>query len=87
MNLQKKLKKISGPKLQDKIVDGTLDAMRMMFSEDEYLYDGILIEAGSSKTDSGQHITHIELQRLVNELSKFRNITAPENDKVYKVKS
>jgi hypothetical protein len=95
----KKIKKISGakmyfdpshsfgPKLQDKIVDGTLDAMRMMFSEDEYLYDGILIEAGSSKTDSGQHITHIELQRLVNELSKFRNITAPENDKVYKVKS
>jgi len=76
-----------GPKLRDKIVDGTLDAMKMMFSEDEYLYDGILIEAGSSKTDSEQHITHNELQRLVNELSKFRNITAPDSNKVHKVKS
>jgi 3-deoxy-D-arabino-heptulosonate 7-phosphate (DAHP) synthase len=85
----KKIKKITGrkiyfdpshsfgSKLRDKIVDGTLDTMKMMFSPDEYLYDGILIEAGSSRTDSGQHITHIELQRLVNELSKFRNIIAP----------
>jgi len=95
----KKMKKITGAKiyfdpshsfgskLRDKIVDGTIDAMKMMFSEDEYLYDGILVEAGSSRTDSGQHITHIELQRLVNELSKFRNITAPEGNKVHKVKS
>jgi len=66
-----------GTKLRDKIVDGTLDAMKMMFSEDEYLYDGILIEAGTSKTDSGQHITHNELQGLVNSLAKFRDITAP----------
>lgn len=95
----KKIKKISGakiyfdpshsfgPKLRDKIVDGTVAAMKMMFSENEYLYDGILIEAGTSKTDSGQHITHMELQRLVNELSGFRNITAPESTKVHKVKS
>jgi hypothetical protein len=95
----KKIKKITGakiyfdpshsfgPKLRDKIVDGTLDAMKMMFSPDEYLYDGILIEAGSSRTDSGQHITHIELQRLANELSQFRNIIAPESNEVHKVKS
>jgi 3-deoxy-D-arabino-heptulosonate 7-phosphate (DAHP) synthase len=66
-----------GSKLRDKIVEGTLNAMKMMFSEEEYLYDGILIEAGSSRTDSGQHISLSELQTLVNELSKFRNITAP----------
>lgn len=66
-----------GPKLRDKIVDGTLEAMRLMISEDEYLYDGILIEAGTSKTDSGQHITHLELQELVNRLSSFRTIMAP----------
>jgi len=66
-----------GPKLRDKIVDGTLDAMKMMLSEDEYLYDGILIEAGTSRTDSGQHITHNELQGLVNSIAKFRDITAP----------
>lgn len=76
-----------GPKLRDKIVDGTLDAMKILFSENEYLYDGILIEAGSSRTDSGQHITHNELQRLLNKLSKFRNITAPESNNVHKVKS
>lgn len=66
-----------GPKLRDKIVDGTLDAMKMMLTEDEYLYDGILIEAGSSRTDSGQHITHHELQGLVNSLSRFRDIAIP----------
>jgi hypothetical protein len=66
-----------GAKLRDKIVDGTLEAMKMMFSEDEYLYDGILIEAGSSRTDSGQHITHNELQGLINSLAKFRSIAAP----------
>lgn len=76
-----------GSKLCDKIVDGTLDAMKMMYTEEEYLYDGILIEAGSSRTDSGQHITHLELQRLVNELSKFRNIAAPEGNKIHTVKS
>ncbi len=66
-----------GAKLRDKIVDGTLEAMKMMLSEDEYLYDGILIEAGTSKTDSGQHISIMELQGLANSLSKFRNIALP----------
>jgi 3-deoxy-D-arabino-heptulosonate 7-phosphate (DAHP) synthase len=85
----KKIKKITGakmyfdpshsfgPKLRDKIVDGTIDAMKIMLSENEYLYDGILIEAGTSRTDSGQHISHNELQGLVNSLSKFRDIAAP----------
>ncbi len=66
-----------GPKLRDKIVDGTIDAMKMTFGEDEYLYDGILIEAGTSRTDSEQHITHGELQDLVDTLAEFRNIAAP----------
>jgi len=70
-----------GVKLRDKIVDGTLEAMKIKFSEDEYLYDGILIEAGSSRTDSGQHITHSELQGLVNVLSGFRNIAVPPIEK------
>jgi 3-deoxy-D-arabino-heptulosonate 7-phosphate (DAHP) synthase len=38
------------------------------------LYDGILIEAGTSKTDSEQHISIKELKELVKELSKFRKI-------------
>jgi hypothetical protein len=67
-----------GPKMKDKIVDGTLEAMKMMSSEDEYLYDGVLIEAGTSQTDTEQHITHGELQKLINELSKFRDIVEPK---------
>lgn len=70
-----------GPKMRDKIVEGTLDAMRMKINEDEYLYDGILIEAGTSDTDTEQHITHKELQGLLNELAKFRDIVAPKEHK------
>lgn len=70
-----------GPKLKDKIVEGTLEAMKMKISEDEYLYDGILIEAGTSVTDTEQHITHGELQKLVNELAKFRDIVPPKEQK------
>lgn len=70
-----------GPKMKDKIVDGTLAAMKMMMNEDEYLYDGILIESGTSQTDTEQHITLGELQHLMNELSKFRDIVPPKEKK------
>jgi len=70
-----------GPKMKDKIVEGTLDAMKMMLNPDEYLYDGILIEAGTSDTDTQQHITHGELQKLMTELSKFRDIVPPKEQK------
>jgi hypothetical protein len=66
-----------GSKMREQIVDGTIEAMKMMFSENEYLYDGILIEAGTSKTDSGQHITHGELKQLVDSLAKFRDVIPP----------
>lgn len=89
----KKVKKLSGkqmyfdpshtfgPKMKDKIVEGTLDAMRMKLSDDEYLYDGILIEAGTSQTDTEQHITHAELLDLINKLAKFRDIVPPKEHK------
>jgi hypothetical protein len=70
-----------GPKMKDKIVEGTLDAMKMMLNPDEYLYDGILIEAGTSDTDTQQHISHGELQKLMTELSKFRDIVPPKEQK------
>ena len=70
-----------GPKMKDKIVEGTLDAMKMMLNPGEYLYDGILIEAGTSDTDTQQHITHGELQKLMTELSKFRDIVPPKEQK------
>ncbi len=65
-----------GPKLRDHIVDGTIEAMKMKIGND-FLYTGILIEAGDSKTDTQQHITIDELRYLVNELSKFRKLRGP----------
>lgn len=65
-----------GPKLRDQIVKETVEAMRMMVGN-EYLYSGILIEAGTSETDTEQHITVDELGILVKEISKFRNLRGP----------
>lgn len=61
-----------GPKLKDNIVEETVKAMQLLSSPSEFLYDGILIEVGTATTDSEQHISLIELEKLVNRLSKFR---------------
>ena len=63
-----------GPKMRDKIVEKTVEAMRMKLDDDHYLYDGILIEVGTAKCDTHQHITIDELQQLVDELSSFRTL-------------
>jgi hypothetical protein len=46
----------------------------MKIDDKNYLYDGILIEAGNSETDTEQHITINELKILCKELSKFREL-------------
>ncbi len=66
-----------GPKMRDEIVAATIEAMKMQTSWDGYLYDGILIEVGTSVTDTHQHITLKELEYLLKELAKFRNLEAP----------
>ncbi len=66
-----------GPKLRDKVVETTIAAMKMQ-DGNNWLYDGILIEAGNSITDTDQHISHEELQCLLDELAKFRNLREPE---------
>lgn len=63
---------IHGPKLRDAIVRATVEAMRIKIDEENYLYDGILIEVGRSKTDTEQHITVEELKILCEQLSEFR---------------
>ncbi len=98
-NLSKRVKKESGaklyfdpshsygPKLRSHIVGAVVEAMRMKSEHDEYLYDGILIETGTSSTDTEQHITVQELKELVSVLSSFRDLVAPvENKKVHKKK-
>lgn len=66
-----------GPLLRDNIVPGTIDAMRML-DGNSFLYDGILIESGTSKTDTKQHISLSELENLTRELSTFRRLRAPD---------
>lgn len=65
-----------GPNLKHKIVEDTIRAMNERIGSD-FLYDGILIEVGNSKTDTLQHITLSELNTLVKELSKFRTLVTP----------
>jgi 3-deoxy-D-arabino-heptulosonate 7-phosphate (DAHP) synthase len=66
-----------GPKLRDRIVEGTVEAMGIKSSDNSYLYDGILIEVGTSITDTAQHISVAELDELCWRLAKFRNLQSP----------
>lgn len=68
---------IFGPKMRDNIVEQTLRAMHMKHG-DGFLYDGILLEAGTSTTDTKQHITLPELEGLVIDLAQFRRLRGPE---------
>lgn len=61
-----------GPQMREEIVPATIEAMKMMISKNEFLYDGILIEVGTSKTDTEQHISIREFKSLIEEISKFR---------------
>ncbi len=65
-----------GPNLRDQIVPITIEAMRMK-DGNNFLYDGILVEAGTSDTDTLQHITLDELRVLAEELAKFRSLRSP----------
>lgn len=67
-----------GPKLQRHIVASVLESMKMKINEEEYLYDGILIEVGTSTTDTEQHITLQELAILAQELARFRDVVSPD---------
>jgi hypothetical protein len=63
---------VCGPKLRNNIINETLEAMKLKLDDGSFLYDGALIEVGTSTTDTEQHITIGELSNLIDELSKFR---------------
>lgn len=65
---------VYGPKMRGSIVEESVKAMRMKLNEEEYLYDGMLIEVGRSKTDTEQHITIAELRELAERVGEFRMI-------------
>jgi 3-deoxy-D-arabino-heptulosonate 7-phosphate (DAHP) synthase len=66
-----------GPALRDEIVQGTIDAMKLKTNDGVNVYDGVLIEVGTSVTDTEQHITLPELQDLCVRLSEFRDLISP----------
>lgn len=66
-----------GPVMRHKIVEEIISSMKMTVGN-EFLYDGILMEAGStSPVDLGEHVTIEELRSLVADLSKFRTLRSP----------
>ena len=64
-----------GPKMRDQIVEKTVEAMQMKLDDEHYLYDGMLIEVGTAKCDTHQHISVEELQQLVDQLAEFRTLS------------
>ncbi|MEI7653266.1 MAG: hypothetical protein WCJ70_03230 [bacterium] len=66
-----------GPKMRVHIAAATIDAMQMKMLDGSYLYDGALIEAGTSSTDTDQHVTLDELRDIVEAVAKFRNLQTP----------
>ncbi len=67
-----------GPKMREAIPQAVIEAMKMQIDEGEYLYDGVLIEAGTSATDTDQHITIAELRDIVEEIAQFRTLISPK---------
>ena len=68
-----------GEKMRDKIIEGIVDAVRMKLNDGRFLYDGILIEVGDSKTDTSQHLRLDELNILMDKLAKFREFKKEKN--------
>lgn len=66
-----------GPKMRMHIAAATIDAMQMKMPDGSYLYDGALIEAGTSTTDTDQHVTLEELRDIVEAVARFRNLQSP----------
>lgn len=68
-----------GPKRRDEIVDATIEAMLMRMPHDnEYIYDGALVEAGPSDTDTHQHITVDEVAKICKAVGKIRPLVQPD---------
>ncbi len=67
-----------GPKLRHTIIDETIAAAKIHM-ENGFLYDGLLMEAGTSPTDTNEHVTIAELKQLVKDLSAFRKLRPPKN--------
>lgn len=70
-----------GPKLRDSIPQAIIEALGMRLNDEEYVYDGVLVETGTSSTDTDQHITVAELRDIIKEVSTFRTLMSPDVEK------
>jgi 3-deoxy-D-arabino-heptulosonate 7-phosphate (DAHP) synthase len=70
-----------GSKLRDRIVDETVEVMKMRTKDGSYVYNGLLIEVGKAQTDMDQHITVREYKELAQKLSTFRDIVPADSNK------
>lgn len=69
-----------GPKRRDRIVDATIEAMLMRMPDDSgYAYDGALIEAGPSETDTKQHISVDEVAKICEAVGRERPLVQPDD--------
>ncbi len=67
-----------GPKMRQHITYAIIDAMHLKMEDGSYLYDGIMVETGTSSTDTEQHISIDQLREVVTEIATFREIISPE---------
>ncbi len=66
-----------GPKLKHLIVPETAKAMAIRMKDGSFLYDGVLVEAGTSETDTEQHITLEALADMCQKIARFRDLVSP----------
>lgn len=65
-----------GEKLKDCIVDEIINVMKMKTGND-FLYNGLIVETGTSPTDTNQHISIEQTRYALNEVAKFRQLRGP----------
>ncbi|GAB4143276.1 MAG: hypothetical protein OHK0017_00470 [Patescibacteria group bacterium] len=72
---------VYGPKSRHIIIQETVKAMQIKLPNGSYLYDGVLIEVGTSKSDTDQHISITELDDLCQKLSQVRELNFRNSSK------
>jgi hypothetical protein len=68
----------NGEKRQKEIGDDIIETMQIKDEAGEFLYSGLLAEAGEAPTDTNQHLTIARLDDVIQELAEFRGLTPPE---------
>jgi hypothetical protein len=68
-----------GPKMREEIGLMTIEAMKMKYPDDTYVYDGALLEVGTSLCDTFQHLSVGEYKKMVKTISEFRELENSPN--------